>query len=101
MGKHRSPLERPPRTWYGLKAWRLRRAQQLREQPLCESCLRYGVVRAAEHVHHNPPHNGNWLIFVGGKVESLCGSCHSQKQSDANALSRPKRVVGVDGFPIG
>jgi 5-methylcytosine-specific restriction enzyme A len=71
------------------------------QQPLCESCLQHNVVTAATECHHVPPHGNDWWAFLHNPLMSLCKSCHSQRQRDANAPSRPKRVIGFDGLPIG
>lgn len=58
-------------------AWRKRRAQVLREEPLCRECLAIGKTTAAEEVHHIVAKR------AGGSDERsnlapLCKPCHSK-----------------------
>lgn len=59
---------------YG-RAWKRIRDRKIKENPLCEECLKSGIVKAAEEVHHILP------LADGGTSErsnliSLCRSCH-------------------------
>jgi 5-methylcytosine-specific restriction protein A len=80
--------------YYRTRAWRERRAHQLRLEPLCHRC---GALAAV--AHHVTPHRGDWLMFVGGELQSLCKSCH-----DGAAQQKEKRgyenTIGVDGWPV-
>lgn len=59
---------------YG-RAWKRIRDRHIREHPLCEECLKHGIYKPAEEVHHKLPladggtHDRSNLI-------SLCRSCH-------------------------
>jgi hypothetical protein len=75
-----------------------RRDYQLKLQPLCESCLARGLTVPATTVDHVEPHRGNWAMFVGGKLASLCQSCHGQKLGEQNR-GYDARAVGDDGWP--
>ena len=60
--------------WYSL------RARKLRQQPLCEDCLEYGVAREATDVDHDVAHRGNPALFYDiENLRSLCHECHSSK----------------------
>jgi len=59
---------------YG-RAWKRIRDRKIKENPLCEECLKVGIIKAAEEVHHILP------LADGGTSErsnliSLCRSCH-------------------------
>jgi 5-methylcytosine-specific restriction protein A len=90
---------RDPKTWYaGSKAWRRRSELQRRLYPLCALCLQRGVTREAQLADHIEPVKGDWLRFRLGKLQSLCGSCHSSAK--AYEERRGYRFdVGPDGWP--
>ena len=59
---------------YG-RAWKRIRDRKIKENPLCEECLKNGIYKAAEEVHHILP------LADGGRstqdnLMSLCRSCH-------------------------
>jgi len=68
---------------YNLKAWRGpggARLTQLQKQPLCEDCLREGIVTPATDVDHVIPHCGNLDLFLDPtNFCSKCRSHHSRK----------------------
>lgn len=90
---------KPWRNWYKRKAWRDRRAHQLALQPLCEWCLKKGLVTPATEVHHSIPHRGEYNLFINGELVSLCKHCHD---SDAQRLEQRgyDDSIGQDGWPI-
>jgi 5-methylcytosine-specific restriction protein A len=88
----------PWRSWYSLQLWRRLARHQLREHPLCTSCMRIGRVTVATIADHDPPHGGNWNLFRLGKLQSLCADCHNRKWADdAHGYSRD---IGLDGLPL-
>ena len=68
---------------YNSKLWRGpggARLTQLEKQPLCETCLARGEIRAATEVDHKRAHNGNMELFLDPEnLNSACISCHSRK----------------------
>ena len=66
----------PARRWYGLAAWQRRRAAQLAGEPLCRVCDALGAVTLATVADHVIPHRGDWDLFIGGELQSLCKPCH-------------------------
>ena len=71
--------------WYKQKAWQIRRAMQLRKQPLCEECLKRGEYVKATDVDHIEPHKGNYEVFIDpDNLQSLCHECHSRKTAKEN-----------------
>lgn len=78
-------------------AWRKLRASVLREQPLCEHCLRNDdrpvMATDVDHIDNDPTNNSR------DNLQSLCHECHSRKtQADMGKLVR----YGCDerGFPL-
>lgn len=86
---------KPWRAWYGRAAWRARRADQLAAKPYCERCERYGAQRLATVVNHVIAHKGDWSLFIGGALESLCKPCHDgEVQREERAAARQPDVEG-------
>lgn len=76
----------PYRNWYKLAAWKRRRTAQLADEPLCRTCRADGVVKAATIADHVIPHRGDWELFIGGGLQSLCKPHHdSTKRAEENA----------------
>jgi hypothetical protein len=79
----RTPEQVTYRRWYRRAPWTGPcglRAQQLTRQPLCEECLKGGIVTAASVVDHRTAHRGNWELFIDeGNHCSLCPHHHSLK----------------------
>ena len=97
--EHERQKALPWRRWYGLKAWRVRKREQLRIEPTCRYCRAQGKSRIATDVDHVIPHRGDWGLFWRGALQSLCKPCHS------GAKQREERrgfndQVGIDGWPI-
>jgi 5-methylcytosine-specific restriction endonuclease McrA len=67
----------PWRKWFGTKAWAIKRRAQLDLQPLCQRCLKAGVVTPATVANHIIAHRGDPVLFWQGELESVCASCHS------------------------
>ena len=89
----------PWRKWYGLKAWKVRRREQLRIEPLCRYCKGAGMHRAATDADHVRPHRGDFDLFWKGALQSLCRSHH------AGLKQREERAgyglaMGADGWPL-
>src|SRR5262245_11775494 len=93
--------QRRPWDWmYQTKNWKLRRAYQLRQQPLCAHCLKDGYIKQANVVHHIEPHRGNWTSFCNGELESLCKSCHDVHTDtvERTGVAKPRSRIGMDGW---
>lgn len=79
------------RKWYGLKVWKQRRAEQLTREPFCRLHAEQGRTVAATVANHIVPHRGDWSLFIGGALESLCKPCHD------GAVQKAERAQGVRG----
>lgn len=67
------------RAWYRTAEWRRRREEQLRRDPWCVECARQGRQVLATEADHVIPHRGDFDLFFGGELQSMCDSCHSRK----------------------
>lgn len=91
----RSPEAAAYRRLYSLAAWRGpngRRLRHLAEHPLCERCLRRGIVNDGTKrrdgsfepnrkrhylvANHVVPHKGDERLFFEGELETLCPDDH-------------------------
>lgn len=100
----RSTEARAWRKLYNLPQWRgphgARRAQ-LSRQPLCENCLKHGLVVAADTVDHLIPHKGDMRLFLDPEnLASLCASCHSSDKQRVEKGGTPRQRIGADGWPV-
>lgn len=59
---------------YG-RAWKRIRDRHVQEHPLCEECLKQGIYKPAEEVHHIVPLNDGGT-HTRSNLVSLCRSCH-------------------------
>lgn len=74
--------------WYQSSRWRRVRALKLREQPLCEECLKQDRYVAANQVHHLEERKDRpELAYEPTNLQCLCVSCHSRHAS----FGRPTR----------
>ncbi len=73
---------------YDSARWKRRREKQLKKQPLCEECLKQGIITIAAIADHIEDHKGDLAKFFQGKLQSLCPSCHSKKTNRDNFSRR-------------
>jgi 5-methylcytosine-specific restriction protein A len=80
------------------RAWRKRRAQHLKANPLCAFHLRQGRAVSATIADHVTPHRGDPVLFAG-PIESLCKTCHDGPKQE---LEKSGHVKGADrdGVPL-
>jgi 5-methylcytosine-specific restriction protein A len=80
---------------YDKRAWRRLSAYKLRQQPLCEPCLRAGRTIPAQLVDHiHAIDQGGALIPTLDGLMSMCVSCHNQKHA------RGIKGADVNGMPL-
>ena len=66
--------------WYGSLRWRLLRAEVLRAEPFCRSCLAQGRKTLTVDVDHIVKHDGDAARFWDRQnLQSLCKPCHTKK----------------------
>jgi 5-methylcytosine-specific restriction endonuclease McrA len=81
-----------------LQRWRRLAKHQLAIEPLCRSCKEQGRITPAAVADHIVDHKGDWNRFILGELQSLCASCHAQKNG---VVERGySTATGVDGLPI-
>lgn len=90
---------KPWRRWYNLKRWKLRRAIQMKVEPLCRLCKARGMSRPAHAADHVIPHRGNPDLFWKGELQSLCKTCHdsAKQREEREGFSRD---IDGDGWPV-
>lgn len=63
--------------------WDKVRALKIKQNPLCEECLKHGIVSPAEIVHHiKPVDEYPELLLDMENLVSLCRQCHGKMHSD-------------------
>lgn len=83
---------------YGSQWVRLRDRVMKRDQYLCRSCRKKGLVEIATEVDHiTPKANGGTDDL--SNLQALCSSCHKEKTARDNG-AEPRPAIGVDGWPI-
>jgi hypothetical protein len=83
---------------YDRRSWRRRSALQLQQHPLCEWCLKSGVVRAAQVVHHVERHRGDVNTFILSPLVSLCKEHHDADAQQIEQKGFSDRI-GINGEP--
>jgi 5-methylcytosine-specific restriction endonuclease McrA len=81
-------------------AWQKRRAQQLRDEPLCRLCRDvHGRVTAATVADHVVPHRSDPVLFAEGALQSLCSTCHNSLKAQQEK-SGTFRGCDAQGYPL-
>ncbi len=76
-----SRTDKEEQAFYKSYRWKRLRKYKLSRNPLCEICLRGGIVKEASLVDHiRPIKNGGDLMAVDN-LQSLCVSCHNKKKA--------------------
>jgi len=73
-------------------------------------CKKIKKVTAAEIADHIEPHNGNYMLFWYGELQSLCKQHHSNQKAkidrgvdvvDYNIVTKDYvNDIGYDGWPV-
>lgn len=70
---------------YNSREWKELRIQKLRANPLCEECMKHGIVTSARSVHHVVPietartkDEMRRLAFDVNNLRALCFACHAR-----------------------
>lgn len=65
--------------FYQSRKWRTLRALKLQKDPLCEECMRKGMLVPAQMVDHIVPINKGGAQLDLNNLQSLCNHCHAVK----------------------
>ena len=80
--------------------WRKVRLRYLREQPLCERCLKRGMVAEAVDVHHKVRiADDRSRRLDRTNLEALCPPCHRSGAQSEERLGYSTEI-GLDGWPM-
>jgi 5-methylcytosine-specific restriction protein A len=80
------------RKFYGSARWKRIRARQRQKQPLCETCLAKGIVRAMKVADHKVPIRRGGDPEDPDNIQSQCDECHNQKRQE-EAMQERERVA--------
>lgn len=86
---------------YQTKEWRQARAEHLRLEPFCRTCMAHHVRTVATTVDHEPPHRGDERAFWDRRTYvSLCAMHHNQKTGHevAARMSRKREPEAHPGM---
>ena len=73
--------------FYKTTAWRKLSHNYLLANPLCEWCLKDGIMRKAEIVDHIEPIRDDWSKRLDrDNLRSLCNSCHWKRHHNKKAF---------------
>ena len=67
--------------FYQSTAWRKLREEKLRKNPICEQCIRIGLIIPAQVVDHIVPINKGGAALDIDNLQSLCNPCHNRKSA--------------------
>ena len=111
----RSEEARRYRRWYNTARWKRIRDAQLRDQPLCQMCLKRGLVNDGSRTmtgeaqadprrrhlvcDHITPHRGDEQAFWAGPFQTLCPDHHDIVKQGEDLRGYSKEL-GLDGWPI-
>ncbi|WP_031405286.1 HNH endonuclease [Geobacillus vulcani] len=72
------------REFYHSKEWqRVRQVALVRDNYLCQHCLRNNRITSAEVVDHVIPIRVDWSLRLSlGNLQSLCNACHNKKTAE-------------------
>ena len=76
---NRYERDKDAQAFYNSAEWRGARERHRREHPLCEECLRNGMIRPATLVDHIIPIRQGGARLDDRNLQSLCDTCHNRK----------------------
>jgi 5-methylcytosine-specific restriction protein A len=82
------------REFYHSKEWqRVRQAALIRDNYLCQKCLKEKRITSAEVVDHIIPVKVEWSLRLSlNNLQSLCNACHNRKTAEDMKKYREGRV---------
>ena len=94
-----------PEEFYGSDAWKKVRAlARQRAGGLCEECLKKGIIKPAEAIHHKTPItpqniNDPKITLNLDNLVALCADCHAKMHHPTRKrykVDRNGKVIGID-----
>jgi 5-methylcytosine-specific restriction enzyme A len=74
---------------YNTTTWKNLRLEYLIARPLCEICIKKGIIESAIDVHHKTPiSQGNDIVekrtlgFDWNNLQSVCKECHKKEHNE-------------------
>ena len=68
--------------FYNTSRWRSLREYMMRKQPLCQECLKHGIIKKGDLVDHiKPIREGGSPVSIKN-LQVLCHECHNKKHAD-------------------
>ncbi len=90
---------------YNTTGWRKVRDWKLHQSPVCEECLKKGIVNAGSkesplNVHHknSPFKNGKVdyeLLYDIDNLETLCPKCHAEIHNKEQGHKSPEQILAI------
>ena len=68
--------------FYSTSRWRQLRDYIMRKQPLCQECLKNGVIKKGDVVDHITPIEKGGSPTAEKNLQVLCHACHNKKHAD-------------------
>jgi 5-methylcytosine-specific restriction enzyme A len=81
--------------FYSSPMWRRVREQQLASEPFCRSCRAAGRMTPADMVDHIKPIKEGGDPYDSANLQSICKSCHGEKQIREGSRFKPRRPGGA------
>lgn len=88
---------------YNSTKWKALKTAKLQESPLCQMCLKKGVITPAAHCHHiisfmkaKNELEMQALAFDYNNIMTLCAQCHQKIHNGKNEKSHDKFYLSCD-----
>lgn len=100
IDEHNKRTNKHSSKWYGNKAWHILRNQYYTAQPICECCLKQGIIKSADSVHHlkrfmsGDSEEDKWKLFLDwNNLCSLCTRHHNMCHEMMRAQGRNEMTI--------
>ena len=82
--------------FYASKAWRtVREIVLIRDNYLCQQCLKRNIIRTADAVHHiKELKDYPELALDESNLEGICNACHNKEHPEKGKGDKPNKVSG-------
>lgn len=79
---------------YNTSTWQRLRLSYMQQHPLCEECLKKGIIKSAKDIHHiisfmttDDMCERERLAFDSNNLQALCRDCHCEKHNQKGSKS--------------